>query len=95
MGQYVWPVYQTAAAFSQAYEHIFGQQRARCLVVYGIDQDPYFRLGRDVAPGLKYLKPCAIMSKFLPALKGDEKMSATGDSPTIFLTDTEKQIERR
>lgn len=34
------------------------------------DQDPYFRMTRDVAPRLGYLKPALIHSKFFPALQG-------------------------
>lgn len=49
IGQLVWPVYQTAASFSKSFTDIFGDNNIRCLVAYAIDQDPYFRLSRDVA----------------------------------------------
>lgn len=98
VGQILWPVYQTSPAFSEAFEKIF-QEKARCLVAYAIDQDPYFRLARDVAPKLGYYKPSSIMSRFLPALEGESKMSSTntgtGPSRTIFLTDTQKEITKK
>lgn len=48
VGMINWVTYQTAAAFYQAYPRIF-KEPALCLVSYMIDQDPYFRLGRDLA----------------------------------------------
>lgn len=95
-GQLIWPVYQSTAAFSQAFERIFGLTSIRCLVVYAIDQDPYFRMARDVAPKLGFEKPCALMCQFLPSLEGNSKMSstgATGPSKTIFMTDSEKEVK--
>ena len=35
-----------------------------------IDQDPYFRVTRDVAPRLGWKKPALVHSKFFPALQG-------------------------
>jgi tryptophanyl-tRNA synthetase len=89
VGQFEWPIYQSAAAFSKFFPHIFQNDNIRCIVVYAIDQDPYFRLARDIAQKLNLPKPCAIMSEFLPALSGKAKMSTTGgqESKTIFLTD--------
>lgn len=73
----MWPIYQTTAAFSPAFNDIFKTDtNIKCLVVHAIDQDPYFRLARDVAPKLQYHKPCSIMCKFLPALDGMSKMSS-------------------
>lgn len=95
-GQLVWPVYQSAAAFSQAFAGIFGNTSVRCLVTYAIDQDPYFRMARDVAPKLGFEKPCALMCQFLPALEGNSKMSSTGNTgpvKTIFMNDTEEDVK--
>jgi len=99
VGQIVWPIYQSVAAFSQAYGPLFQGKDVRCLVAYAIDQDPYFRLCRDVAPKLGFLKPCSIMCRFLPALEGDSKMSTTGNptGPTkaIFMNDSAKEILKK
>lgn len=58
-----------------------------------IDQDPYFRLTRDSAPKLGYLKPGLIHAKFFPALQGAKsKMSSSDENSAIFVTDTPKQI---
>lgn len=99
VGQMMWPIYQTTAAFSDAFTDIFGDKsKLSCLVAYAIDQDPYFRLARDVAPKLGYKKPSSLMCRFLPALEGDSKMSSTttgGLSNTIFMDDDPKTVEKK
>lgn len=93
-GQLMWPIYQSTAAFSQAFGPIFRGESVLCLVAYAIDQDPYFRLCRDVAPKLGFHKPCSIMCRFLPALEGDGKMSTTGEtSQPVFMSDSPAQIK--
>lgn len=93
-GKYLWTLYQTAAAFSQYY-HQFEKKKIRCLVVYSIDQDPYFRMARDIAPKINSYKPCAIIGKFLIALEGIEKMSSSNTNIPIYMSDTKKQIETK
>lgn len=97
IGMIEWPLYQTAAAFSQSYPHIFGDRIAHCMVVYAIDQDNYFRMARDIAPKMNLLKPCSIMSTFLDPLDGPNgKMSSsTSSDATIFLTDNPETIKRK
>lgn len=66
------------------------------MIPCGIDQDPYFRLTRDLAPRLKFPKPCTMYSKFFPALQGyDKKMSSSDANSAIFLTDTAAQISNK
>ncbi len=71
----------------------------RCLVPMAIDQDPYFRMARDFADKHKsegYLKPATIHSRFLTSLEGpNAKMSSTGNSHTLFLSDTPAQIKKK
>ena len=95
IGQLEWCLHQTAASYSPYYKGIFGDKHVRCLVAYAIDQDPYFRLGRDLAGDLGFMKPSSVMMTFLPALKGNEKMNASGNNPTIFMTDTKKEIQKK
>ena len=96
VGMIGWPSYQIAAAFSEAYPHLF-RKKTLCLIPYAIDQDPYFRLSRDVARKLKLLLPCSIIGKFIPPLTGNEgKMSSSIiQKSTIFLTDYEKVIRNK
>lgn len=88
---------QAAPSFSNSFPQIFGEKKdIPCLIPCAIDQDPYFRLTRDVAKRLKYPKPCLIHAKFFPALQGPQtKMSASVDSSAIFMTDTPKQIKNK
>lgn len=96
IGQLISTIYQMGASFSQSFPHLACienfNQKLRCLIPCAVDQDVYFRISRDVAPKLDYLKPATIECKFLPSLEGNGKMSTTG-SKTIFLTDTPKQIK--
>lgn len=87
---------QAATAFASTFPHIFGtdpkkSNQVHCLIPCAIDQDPYFRLCRDVAVRLKYPKPALIHAQFFPALQGPgSKMSASVDTSAIFMTDTAK-----
>lgn len=96
IGCYDWPFYQAGAAFSKAFPHIFHNKHAHCLVANAIDQDPYFRLARDVADEMEIIKPHSIMSTFLPLLTGYGKMSSSvGMETTIFLTYNLKVIKAK
>jgi len=48
-----------------------------CLIPHGIDQDPHFRVSRDVLPKLGYYKPAAMHCVFFPGLLKGGKMSAS------------------
>jgi len=64
----------------------------------GIDQDPHIRIARDIASRFKDYKFVPISSTyhvFLPALKGEGKMSSSDSSSFIAMTDTEKQVEEK
>jgi tryptophanyl-tRNA synthetase len=64
-----------------------------CLIPQAIDQDPYFRLTRDVAQRLGFLKPALIHSKFFPGLTGSKGKMSSSVGAAVFLTDTEKSIK--
>ena len=97
IGQFSFAAIQAAPSFPSSFPHIFGENsKARCLIPCAIDQDPYFRLTRDVAPRLGYQKPALIHSKFFPALQGaTTKMSGSAESSAIYLTDTAEQIRHK
>lgn len=96
LGQIMWPIYQSAAAFSSCFESIFHDNNVLCLVPCAIDQDPYFRLCRDLANRIGLPKPCSIISKFLPSLEGTSKMSTTSENnkSTIFLNDDPLEVPK-
>ncbi|RCI10304.1 hypothetical protein L249_8449 [Ophiocordyceps polyrhachis-furcata BCC 54312] len=92
---------QGATSFASSFPHIFGGDESKtasipCLIPCAIDQDPYFRLTRDCAAGLRLAKPSLIHMRFLDALQGPgSKMSASDDTSAIFLKDTPKQIKTK
>ncbi|EEB06481.1 tryptophan-tRNA ligase Wrs1 [Schizosaccharomyces japonicus yFS275] len=88
---------QAAPSFSSSFPHIFnGATNVPCLIPCAIDQDPYFRLTRDVATRLKYKKPSLLHARFFPALQGPQtKMSASDDNSAIFMTDTANKIKKK
>lgn len=76
---------------------ILKKKNIPCLIPHAIDQDPHFRLTRDILPKLGYYKPASIQCSFLPPLIGAEgKMSASSESEsTIWLSDTPKDVEKK
>jgi len=94
IGQFAFPAVQAAPSFPIAFPvPLRGRSDLMCLIPCAIDQDPYFRLTRDVAPRLGYHKPALIHSKFFPALQGSTgKMSASDSATAIYLTDNPKEI---
>lgn len=66
-----------------------------CLIPAAIDQDPYWRMTRDVAEKLGYYKPAQIHSKFLPGLGPGGKMSASQPETAVFTTDEPELAARK
>ncbi|KAM9294038.1 tryptophan--tRNA ligase, cytoplasmic [Gastrophryne carolinensis] len=97
IGKISFPAIQAAPSFSSSFPEIFnGRKDVQCLIPCAIDQDPYFRMTRDVAPRIGYTKPALMHSTFFPALQGAQtKMSASDPNSSIFLTDTAKQIKTK
>jgi len=88
---------QIATAFPSSFPDVLGlPPKTPCLIPCAIDQDPYFRVCRDVADKLKFSKPALIHAKFFPALQGaSTKMSASDTTTSIFMDDTPKQIQKK
>lgn len=101
IAEFAFPAMQSAAGFATSFPFVFGPDPKKvskipCLIPCAIDQDPYFRQCRDIAPRLGNLKPAIIHSVFLPSLKGSEsKMSASDPDSSIFLSDTNNQIKKK
>ncbi len=69
-----------------------------CLIPHAIDQDPHFRVSRDVIPKLGYYKPGSIQCRFLPGLGGmaeDGKMSSSLANTTILTTDDAETVKKK
>ena len=97
IGKQSFPATQAAPSFPSTFPvHFKGQTNLLCLIPQAIDQDPYFRMTRDVAPKLKFEKPALIHSKFFPALQGPKtKMSASMANSAIYVTDSAASIKKK
>src|SRR3990172_7288999 len=66
------------------------------LIPLGVDQDPHFRLTRDVAPKIGKQKPALIHNIMIPALQGPGgKMSASDDNGTVYTTDPPEVVKKK
>ncbi len=66
------------------------------LIPLGVDQDPHFRLTRDVAPKIGKLKPALIHNIMIPSLQGPGgKMSASEENTTIYTTDSPEVVKKK
>ncbi len=91
-------VFYTALQSVPAFWPSWAEGRAvPCLIPCGIDQDPHFRLTRDIAEGLGYPKPALLHSKMVMGLLGEGVMSTTGNraDDALFLNDPPKVVERK
>ncbi len=71
-------------------------EKKRCLIPAAIDQDPYWRIQRDIAEKFGYYKAAAIHSIFLPPLTGlKDKMSSSKPETAIFLNDDYETVKRK
>ncbi|KAL9269131.1 Tryptophan--tRNA ligase, cytoplasmic-like protein [Drosera capensis] len=97
IGKVFFPSVQAVPSFPSSFPHLFpGKDRLRCLIPCAIDQDPYFRMTRDVAPRIGCEKPSLIESSFFPALQGENgKMSASDPNSAIYVTDSAKDIKNK
>ncbi|XP_077252949.1 nucleotidylyl transferase superfamily protein [Tasmannia lanceolata] len=97
IGKISFPPVQAVPSFPTSFPHLFsGKDNLRCLIPCAIDQDPYFRMTRDVAPRIGYQKPALIESSFFPALQGETgKMNASDPTSAIYVTDSAKEIKNK
>eukprot|EP00761_Pharyngomonas_kirbyi_P013133 gb/GECH01013160.1/.p1 GENE.gb/GECH01013160.1/~~gb/GECH01013160.1/.p1 ORF type:complete len:420 (+),score=95.87 gb/GECH01013160.1/:1-1260(+) len=96
IGKYAFPAVQAAPSFSTSFPTVLQGRALRCLIPCAIDQDPYFRVTRDVAPRIGQPKPALIHSKFLPALQGAQtKMNASTGATAVYLTDSKGKIKKK
>ncbi len=86
------PAIQAVPAFLHSW--IYGK-KTPCIIPCAIDQDPFWRVTRDVAERLGYYKPASIQNKFVPGLKEGGKMSASDPMSTVFTTDSPKMAKKK
>jgi len=92
IGQIFFTSVQAVPAFLPS---VLRKRNIPCLIPHAIDQDPHFRIARDVIPKLGYYKPASIHCIFLPGLKEGGKMSASIKESAIFTTDDPKNVKKK
>ena len=105
IGKVAFPAIQAAPSFASSFPVVLEASRESphcCLIPCAIDQDPYFRMTRDIAHKMVAKghglggKPSLIHSKFFPPLQGATgKMSSSDENSAIFLTDSPDEIARK
>eukprot|EP01062_Namystynia_karyoxenos_P035772 TRINITY_DN26121_c0_g1_i3.p1 TRINITY_DN26121_c0_g1~~TRINITY_DN26121_c0_g1_i3.p1 ORF type:complete len:450 (+),score=137.17 TRINITY_DN26121_c0_g1_i3:90-1352(+) len=98
IGKVAFPAMQAAPCISSTFPVVLPvKSKMRCLIPCAIDQDPFFRVTRDVCPKLKCPKPSLIYTKFLPPLTGVAgKMSSSAPGhATIHLGDDPDTVKKK
>lgn len=92
IGWVFWPAIQAAPCF--IHTKLTGEN-VPALIPAAIDQDPYWRVARDIAQKLGYYKPAQIHCRFLPGLGVGGKMSASEPETSIFTMDSPDVVKRK
>jgi len=92
IGMIGFPPVQAAPCFLPS---VIEDRNTPVLIPAAIDQDPYWRMTRDVADRMGYYKPAQIHSKFLPGLGMLGKMSSSKPETAIFTTDAPEVVDKK
>jgi tryptophanyl-tRNA synthetase len=92
IGMVGFPAIQAAPCFLPS---LIEKRPTRVLIPAAIDQDPYWRITRDIAEKMGYYKPAQVHSKFVPSLELNGKMSSSRPTGAIFTTDDPETIESK
>lgn len=92
IGWIFWPALQAVPCF--IHKKLTGEN-VPALIPAAIDQDPYWRVTRDIAQKLGYFKPAQIHCRFLPGLGPGGKMSASEPETSIFTMDPPEVVKRK
>ncbi|OLS22624.1 MAG: Tryptophan--tRNA ligase [Candidatus Heimdallarchaeota archaeon LC_3] len=87
--------YTCIQAVPSILESIRQGENVPCLIPHAIDQDPHFRLSRDVLPKLGFYKPASIQCKFFPGLQGAGGKMSASEGQTIFINDSAKKVKSK
>ena len=92
IGWIFWPAIQAVPCF--IHKKLTGEN-VPALIPAAIDQDPYWRVTRDIAQKLCYYKPAQIHCRFLPGLGPGGKMSASEPETSIFTMDPPELVKQK
>ena len=74
---------------------ILKNKKVPCLIPHAIDQDPHFRLTRDILPKIGFYKPSSIQCSFLPPLSGTDGKMSSSENDAIFTTDSPEVVKTK
>ncbi|MEK6963106.1 MAG: tryptophan--tRNA ligase [Nanoarchaeota archaeon] len=75
---------------------VLKKKKMACLIPHAVDQDPHFRITRDVVEKLGYYKPASIQCRFLPGLEGlQEGKLSSSEGVAIYLTDDPETVKKK
>jgi tryptophanyl-tRNA synthetase len=92
LGWIFWPAVQAVPCF--IHKKLTGEN-VPALIPAAIDQDPFWRVTRDIAQKLGYYKPAQIHCRFLPSLGEGGKMSASEPETSIFTIDPPEVVKKK
>lgn len=93
IGSIFYTAMQTVPAFLP---NILRNENRPCLIPLGVDQEPHFRVSRDVIEKLGHHKPAILHCKLMSPLTGLEgKMSSSDSAKAILTTDDPKTVKKK
>lgn len=94
IGSIFYTAMQTVPAFLP---NVLSGKNERCLIPLGVDQEPHFRLSRDVVEKLGHMKPSIIHAKMISTLvgAGEKGGSSGGTEKMILLSDTAAEVKKK
>mmetsp|Transcript_3508 Transcript_3508/g.8733 ORF Transcript_3508/g.8733 Transcript_3508/m.8733 type:complete len:650 (+) Transcript_3508:177-2126(+) len=103
IGQSAFPAMQAAPAFPSSFAVPFaGKTDLLCLVICGVDQDPFFLATREVANRMVLEehplagKPAVLHMRFMPSLQGTaSKMSSSDQDNAVLLSDSAESLKAK
>lgn len=92
IGQIFYTAMQAVPAFLPS---VLERKNIPCLIPHAVDQDPHFRLTRDILPKLGYYKPASIQCSFIPPLTGVSGKMDSSKEGAIYMTDSPEQVKTK
>jgi len=75
---------------------VLKKKNVPCLIPLGVDQDPHFRIARDVFPKLGFYKPAIMHKLMFPSLAGmDNVMGSSKGSVIITARDSPSEVKKK
>lgn len=76
--------------------NVLRNEKRPCLIPLAVDQDPHFRISRDVVERLGHHKPAILHARFMPPLTGMEgKMSSSTAAQAVLTTDDPQTVKMK